>query len=267
MESVQSNFARLAPSVSPLIVNLICGCEVEHASHTDADYIGLFKRLRKDVEALHAQIASIIGNQQQIPPSAVFPFLCRKFLEVSLTSMLARIDPMRVLAARKHQQRENYDQGKSNASSISWTGDILPIEKPPINDIWDVSNLKKGTERSLLGWHIGDVALNPGLRWIVDNSTEPSDWITKLSNPDNPFAWIKGTLAQIYSTLSKGVHAEYLLDDEIAFDDASIKQLAHDSYMLICLLSAATHATPFFARPLQSEQAMQHLLAIENIFQ
>lgn len=267
MESVPSNLARLAPSVSPLLVDLVCGCEVEDARHTDADYTGLFKRLRKDVHALHFQIVSVIDNQQNIPASAVFPFLCRKFLEISMTSLLARIDPIRVIAARKHQQRDNYEQGKQNVSSISWTGDILPADKPQNGDIWDSANLKKGTERSLLGWHIGDVALNPGLRWIVDNSEISSDWITKLSEPENPFAWIKGSIAPLYSTLSKGVHAEYLLDDEVAFDEVSIKQFAYDSYMLVCLLSAATHVTPFFARPLQPEHALMHLIEIEKIFQ
>ena len=118
----------------------------------------------------------------------------------------------------------------------------------------------------MLGWHIGNAVFDPGLRWIVDNSTTTSDWIRKLGDRENPFAWIKGSIGPIYSTLSKGVHAEYLLDDEVAFDDASIRQLASDSYMLICLLSAATHATPYFARPIQPAVALTHLAKIERIF-
>ena len=103
MEPGQSTFARLAPTVSSTLVELVCGCEVEDANHIDADYSGLFRRLRKDIELIHLQIAAIIDNNQQISAAAVFPFLCRKFLETSLTSILARIDPLRVLAVRKHQ--------------------------------------------------------------------------------------------------------------------------------------------------------------------
>ena len=155
MEPEQSTFARLAPTVSSTLAELVCGFEVEDANHIDADYSGLFRRLRKDIELLHLQIAAIIDNNQQISAAAVFPFLCRKFLETSLTSILARIDPLRVLSVRKHQKLENYDHGKPNVSSISWTGDILPAEKPPnSSEIWDSASLKKGTERSLLGWHI-----------------------------------------------------------------------------------------------------------------
>ena len=267
MEPEQSTFARLAPTVSSTLVELVCGFEVEDANHIDADYSGLFRRLRKDIELLHLQIAAIIDNNQQISAAAVFPFLCRKFLETSLTSILARIDPLRVLSVRKHQKLENYDHGKPNVSSISWTGDILPAEKPPnSSEIWDSASLKKGTERSLLGWHIGNAVFDPGLRWIVDNSTTTSDWIRKLGDRENPFAWIKGSIGPIYSTLSKGVHAEYLLDEEVAFDDASIRQLVSDSYMLVCLLSAATHATPYFARPMQPVVALTHLAEIERIF-
>lgn len=142
-------------------------------------------------------------NNQQISAAAIFPFLCRKFLETSLTSILARIDPLRVLSVRKHQKLENYDHGKPNVSSISWTGDILPAEKPPnSSEIWDSASLK-GTERSLLGWHIGNAVFDPGLRWIVDNSTTTSDWIRKLGDRENPFAWIKGSIGADHSTLSR----------------------------------------------------------------
>lgn len=267
MDNSQINSIGLRPAAGPLFVELVCGSVVPNSSYFDADYIGVFRRLRKDVEMLHGQVTGIIANQCPLPASAVFPFFCRKLLEVSLTSLLARIDPMRVIAVRKHQQHESYEEGRQNVSSISWTGDILPSDKYPSNDIWDIVNLKKGTERSLLGWHIGEVAIAPGLRWILDNPVSSSAWVTELGRVDNPLIWLKVKVGKLYSLLSKGVHAEYLLDDEIAFDDASIKQHVSDCYMLICLLSVATHATPLFNQLLCPKAALANLIEIEKVFQ
>ena len=50
MEPEQSTFARLAPTVSSTLAELVCGFEVEDANHIDADHpILKRKRVQRDL--------------------------------------------------------------------------------------------------------------------------------------------------------------------------------------------------------------------------
>ena len=175
--------------------DLICGTSVKVGTFVDHDYAGLVDRLRSDLAELHLQIQVAAGNHTALPASAVFPFLARKFLELSLTGMLARLDPLRVIAARKNQRDTSFEPGRQNSSSISWTGDIFPNKRQPEGSTWEGRNLEKGVERSVLGWHYGDVAISPGLSWLADVDNAGSEWLRELSGQEKPFDWVKGRLA------------------------------------------------------------------------
>lgn len=245
------------------LADLVCGIPLVDNPYIDKDYVGLVNRLRADLTELHPYIQASVGADSSIPASAVFPFLARKFLELSLTALLTRIDPLRVIAARKNQLDASFEPGRQNSSSVAWSGDILPNEKTPGSPIWDSINLKKGVERSLLGWHISAVAISDGLRWLSDEEDSQSLWLRELSAQDNPLEWIRGRLGRLYSILSKGVHAEYLLDDSTAFDQASVQQHMHDCYMLVLLLATATHRSPLFLRSIPHEKALATLRRYE----
>jgi hypothetical protein len=246
------------------LADVVCGIPVADDCQSDSDYTGIVSRLYSDVEELDTQVLLVTKTDCSIPTSAVFPFLARKLLETSLTGLLARFDPLRVLAARKNQRDASYGIGRQNASSIAWSGDIFPKGKAPQGNPWESDNLNKGVERSLLGWHVAEVAITPGLGWLADQDNSKSEWLRELGSQERPIEWIKGRLTQLYSTLSKGVHAEYLLDDRSAFDPASIKQHLGDCYTLISVLAVATHVCPLFYRSLPPQKALQVLHSIEN---
>lgn len=251
-------------SLIPSIEDLICGLPIVGTPYVDNDYLGLVDRLRADLAELHPQIQIVVQKQSGLPASAVFPFLARKFLELALTGLLARLDPLRVIAARKNQKDVSFEFGRQNSSSVSWTGDILPNKKWPSGTAWCSSNLDKGVERSFLGWHFGEVAIVPGLSWLADADINQSEWLRKLSAQDDPFQWIKAHLTRLYSSLSKGVHAEYLLDDSTAFDQESIQQYMQDCYMLVLLLSTASHISPLFSRSLPAKDALLAFRQLET---
>ena len=232
--------------------------------YVDRDYSGLVDRLRVDLAELHPQIQIVVGKKSGLPASSVFPFLARKFLELAFTGLLARLDPLRVIAARKNQNDTSFEPGRQNAASVSWTGDILPSKKMASGNAWNSGNLDKGIERSVLGWHFGEIAIAPGLNWLSDTESTNSEWLRKLSAQENPFEWIKGHLSLLYSCLSKGVHAEYLLDDSTAFDQASVQQHMEDCYMFVLLLATATHISPLFARSLPTESALLIFRELES---
>ena len=224
----------------------------------------MLHRLKMDVSHIHTHLKHAVQSNTNIPPSSIFPFLCRKFLELSLTSILARIDPIRVLCTRKIQTNSEYDPGKRNIASIAWTGDIFANESYPKDNIWTEARLKNGHERSLLGWHIGEAAITPALNQLADLNLIDSEWLRKLNSHNDKFKWLRSGLQRLYSQLSKGVHAEYLLDDDVQFDDLTIKQQYEDSYMYVCLLACATHMGPFFARALDKQVAIDSIIQIER---
>ena len=243
------------------VADLICGT---NTVSMNGDMNGLARRFRDDIEEIDTILFASVSLREGVPSWAVMPFLMRKFLELSATSLLFRLDPLRVLAARKNQLHSSYETGRQNASSIAWTGDIFPGDRATTQDIWDAAMLKKGPERSLLGWHVGNVAIVPGLQSLGDAGVGSSTWLAKLADIENPFEWIKGQLSQLYSTFSKGIHAEYLLDDQNAFDQASIEQHLSDVYMVVGILAAATHYSPLFSKSLSHDDALRAMLDVEE---
>ncbi len=219
---------------------------------------------------LYGQLFSLLAEEDGLRVSTVFPFLARKFLEISLISMLARIDPMRVIAASKNQMDDSYEAGKPNESSIAWAADIFSKDKTPIDinkKLWSNDILKKGVERSLLGWHVSNVIVEPCLLWLSDQDSVDSKWLKECSSKDDKLGWIKGHFTRLYSTFSKGIHAEYLIDDRSMFDRETILQQMNDLLMTVFLLATALHSSPLASRALSMEKAIELLTRAEKQFE
>jgi hypothetical protein len=247
------------------IEDLICGQLVDEEMYSSPDLSGVVKRLRADVAELHKFIQAPSSFRGELPAFAVLPFFLRKFLELSTISLLARVDPIRVIAARKNQLNSSYEEGKPNPSSIVWRGDIVAKTSPPKDDVWSASHIEKGIERSLLGWHIGLSAIEPGLKAFADaENSANSQWFKEFTGVDKPFEWIKSELGRLYSTLSKGIHAEYLLDEVTLFDDQSLEQHKNDCYKFILILATSTHHSPLFYRSLRKQDAINIFFKIEK---
>lgn len=245
------------------IADLICGTPLTDATY-EPDLPGLVSRLRSDIVALDEVLLARTKPESTLPEWLVLPFLLRKFLELATTAVLSRGDPLRVLSARKNQLHASYELGKQNPSSISWTGDIFSRDKAAAGDVWESSKLKNGPERSLLGMHFGDAAISPGLVWLADQDCPSSMWVSNLSKEREPISWLRGRLATLYSTLSKGVHAESLTDSRMTFDNVTIMEHQHDVYMLSSILAVASHASPLFMRSIEPAAALKILLMLEQ---
>ncbi len=250
--------------------DLICGLDASDDQLTAESYPRLVLRLKTDVNELFTQLSSLLSEEDNLRISTVFPFLARKFLELSLIAMLARIDPIRVIAASKNQIDDSYEVGKPNESSIAWAADIFSKDKQPIDihkKLWSNEILKKGIERSLLGWHVSSVIVEPCLLWLSDQDRGRSNWLKECSSKDDKLGWIKGHLLRLYSTFSKGIHAEYLIDDRSMFDRATIVQQMNDLLMTIFILATALHASPLAARSIPISQAIDLLEFAESNFE
>lgn len=254
-----------SPSFVDQLADFICGVQVDANERArNIDCSGVVGRLRADLSDLHQQMQIALSQNNGLPTSAIFPFLARKFLEISLTAILARVDPLRLIAARKNQTGATYEMGKRNLGSISWVGDIFPKESMSGDTLWCDKSLKSGPERSLLGWHMSEVGFKDGLNWLSDQDSSKSKWIRELSQKDDKLGWITKNIATLYSQLSKGVHAEFLIDERANFSQAAIETYLQDCYMFVCLLAAATHYSSLFARPIDNTNILKILMKIES---
>lgn len=70
-------------------------------------------------------------------------------MESSLTCLLGRLDPFRLITVFKVQSDVSYDLGKKAPSAVEWSSDILARNRD--RDLWSFENKKEDFDRALLG--------------------------------------------------------------------------------------------------------------------
>jgi hypothetical protein len=66
----------------------------------------------------------------------------------------------------------------------------------------------------------------------------------RLKDPDKFLAETRGRMRNLYSSLSKGVHAEYIIPLEVQFDRQTVVQYLRDSVAAVIQLAAVSHQIP-----------------------
>lgn len=199
------------------------------------------------------------------------PFYGRNILESSLTAILGRIDPYRLIVVYKVQSDPSYDLGKRAQSAVEWTGDILAKE-PPRNNLWQFDKKKESFDRALLGNYIGEIIWKPAFRALVDyleDKEYDSVWLTEIisENENSNFERAKSTATRLFSSFSKGVHSECLIDINTVLDDITLKSLIKDVYKLCATLALASHFVDFLATKIEKERALGIFLEVEEMIQ
>lgn len=197
------------------------------------------------------------------------PFYGRNILESSLTAILGRIDPFRLILVYKVQADSSYDLGKKAQSAVEWTGDILAKEAPR-NNLWFFDKKKESFDRALLGNYVGEIIWKPAFRvlsdYIADHEYD-SVWLTEIlsENENSNFERAKSTAARVFSSFSKGVHSECLIDINTILDDVTLKSLIKDMYKLCATLALASHFVDFLASRIDKDRALSIFLEVEEM--
>ena len=100
--------------------------------------------------------------------SIEIPFWGRNVLESSLTCLLGRLDPFRLITVFKVQSDPAYDLGKKAQSAVEWSGDILARNRE--RNLWSFDNKKESFDRALLGNYVGEIIWKPGFRALSDRN-------------------------------------------------------------------------------------------------
>jgi len=99
------------------------------------------------------------------------PFLGRSLLDLSLTALIARFDPFRVLLIREMQRSPEYQAGVRLKTAIQWQGDVLGEAK--ILNLWSPEKSMDKVTRALLGDYFDHVIWRPAC-WTRRTHCQPA---------------------------------------------------------------------------------------------
>jgi hypothetical protein len=231
------------------------------AARADGETAALLRDLR--TRLLHLEVAAAglrAGSAKARDVSLYGPYIGRAYLETAATTLLARMDPFRVLAAKRHQDADYYEAGRRSKSAVQWSGDIVSPEKPP-KHLWSVDTREVGC-RSLLGAWAEDIIWMPAFERFGDavaSSGFVDDWIADLSKKsiDRFCKELRSSLEGLFSKFSKGVHSELLAPRAAMFDPISIESDFRSTAQRITCLALLSHFSEHFDFRLDVMKAMQ----------
>ena len=185
-------------------------------------------------------------------------FSGRVVLENTCAALLGRLDPFRMLYIAEFQSQGAYEYGKPMRSGFKWQGDVLSEDKPSAS-IWNHDLDTSKISRALLSIHADQIFWKPAVTVMLDCVSQNGGSLHPDINsidPDNFTAQMRGRCANLYSTLSKGVHWEFFTDT-IVIDEQTIKDNILTCLQTASLLALLSHFVPTAFRQTNSVAAIQ----------
>jgi hypothetical protein len=186
------------------------------------------------------------------------PFCARVLLENACAALVGRLDSFRMLYLSEFQTKTEYKLEKRAKSAFAWTGDIIPDEKSA-NSLWHIDNELPKISRALFSMHFDHIYWRPAVDKMLDYvSGQPSNpaWADLVAlDADSYINETKGRCAQLYSTLSKGVHWEFFTS-ALLFDESTVKSGISDTFAMVSRLGLISHFIPTAYASLPPEDAL-----------
>jgi hypothetical protein len=212
----------------------------------------------------------VVGSDDEL--IAFGPFLSRKMLEASMTSFVARADPIRILVLRKCQIHEDYSPDTRQAVSIQWTGDVIAEKKSNPADLWSPSQRATEVIRAILSGHMGELLWSTGIERATDSSEAflgvNSDWWGEIvsKEPTKLCSHFRGQATQTYSRLSKGVHVEFV-HFSAQYDVETVRSMVLETVKLIAQMALILQFVPHVFGSLPVKTAVALFLSVEKEFE
>lgn len=268
----------------------LCGCEPTMTRIGSVQHI-----LGKDVVRYGTAVAQMMRPEADEAVTLLYGcFAARKLLEAGCVSVLCRLDPARLLILREFQIRGRYALDERHAASIDWKTDIASEKKAG----WTDATSPDKFIRSLLGGHLAEVTWVHAIQSLAALSDRVPDlsqsrWIDELvsqyeerrsadagaggAEPTTQeasrgpgvsaelgiLASFRTTAQQAFSTLSKGVHLEFVVDQDAIFDVVTIRQSMRQAVKVLTQLAFVSHLTDCAFSALQPERALTLATEIE----
>lgn len=208
-----------------------------------------------------------LNNKRINDLPAIGPHCGRTILESSFTCLIARLDPFRLLLVRGFQTSNTYSIDTRGKQAIQWSGDILLSENPPPN-IWDPKLSQKDVSRALLSPYMGEFFWKPGFIALLDSigNNIRNPWIIELQriSPDGIVHYFRREASKLYTSLSKGVHHEFVVSPTIIYDVDTVKVLLEETITLVVKMAFISHFIPTALARITPNNAIKYLSNIEK---
>ncbi|MEH6628498.1 MAG: hypothetical protein V7739_18825 [Motiliproteus sp.] len=241
------------PDRSECLLKLICG----YGFDDDVDIDKILKHLSESLKKVTNEIVDLpLLEDEKL--SLYGPYLGRSLLELSVTALLARLDPFKILLMKGKQERNDYDLGKPHSSAIRWQGDV--VDKA-VSNIWDEKSLKDPTRAILGAYQIELVMINSAQR-IIDEGNESSigEWYGVLIQTDAKglIERLRSKINSLYSSLSKGIHHELLIPQESILDRDTVLNFLNDTFYVVATLGLLISRVPHAYQKCPKEEAFMN---------
>ena len=220
-------------------------------------------------------------------------FAARKLLEAGCFALIARLDPARLLILREFQLRGRYALDERHSASLDWAVDVISEKKPGWNDAVSADKFL----RSLLGGHMAEVTWAPAIERLANSASsgdlDRSVWVTEflgqyderrnvagganvdaIRSENSTLAHFQAELAvlatfrtvakQTFSTLSKGVHLEFVVEQHTVFDVPTILASMRQALKVTSQMAFVSHFMESALSILNQERAIDLIETIER---
>lgn len=207
--------------------------------------------------------------QQETPKdiTTLGAYCGRSLLEASCIALIGRITPYRLLLLKRYQERpNNYNLGIRHKISIEWKGDILPKSQIPEEKFWDKVEDKSLTS-PLLSDYMRDIYWMPAFNCLLDDTeNENSRSLIELKNIPlvDVFKSLRNEADGLYSSLSKGIHQEFIIPHDKAYDAITVQNLLQRTVLLVTKLASISHYIPIAVASINKTKVLQCLAEIEK---
>jgi hypothetical protein len=245
--------------------NLVCGCLPQSPQGLDSDLRDILKHVGDSLDYMVDEV-EWLANQNDQRVASLGPFLGRSLLELGVTALIGRLDPMRLLVVRRVQQQPDYDTRDIWNSSIRWRGDVIADK---VHEPWGAKRDYPGMTKALLGDYYNELFWRAAITSVLDLKMEeaPGLWLSELKSVSaESFISRKRTeISQLYSALSKGVHHEFVLPPGAVYDRTTVRDLFQRAFHCLADLAFVSHFIPHTPYCLGATEAIAALGELETV--
>jgi hypothetical protein len=127
---------------------------------------------------------------------------------------------------------------------FKWTGDVIP--KDAVNQIWENKTEGHLINRALFSPYLDELFWKPAyiaaLNYLELHCLEKTSLLNQIE-PNDFMGRMKSELSRLYSTLSKGVHWDYVAPAAM-LDVETLEVALDDAMSYVALLGFASHFVP-----------------------
>ncbi len=208
---------------------------------------------------------SWLGAQDDKRISLFGPFLGRSLLELSATALISRLDPLRILVVRQVQAQPSYHTNIPWKAAIRWQGDVLAAKK--VLNLWgDELDYEKVT-KALLGDYYDHLVWRPALQQLLGGTSGGGNWLAQLGaiSYESFTTRKRDEIGRLYSSLSKGIHHEFVLPPGALYDRATVVDLVQRTIHEVADIGLVSHFVAHACASLKHTDAVEIFNRIENL--